>query len=252
MAETPASPVPEPSTGVPADLSASTDPVEAAGSDGPAVEASAEAAATAPAQEAPPLPEVPPAIEAPGPAAPPAAEPPPLAPPAARAPAPVVETARVPAPVVETVVEAVAVMEVVVQTVEAEASGDADAPRVATTLEVPPLPGGGAGPGSEGGEWELLLGKVGAWLEQADLPGQWNRLSGPLRGVGILLGILLVLKLYGALLASLDDLPLLPRLLQLVGLIALLRFSLTRLTRSSDRKVILNDWKRRWDAFSGS
>lgn len=242
MAETPASPVPEPSTGVPADLSASTDPVEAAGSDGPAVEASAEAAPTAPDLEAPPLPEVPPAFEAPGPFAPPAAEPPPLAPSAAQA----------PAPVVETVVEAVAVMEVVVQTVEAEASGDADAPRVATTLEVPPLPGGGAGLGPEGGEWELLLGKVRAWLERADLPGQWNRLSGPLRGVGILLGILLVLKLYGALLASLDDLPLLPRLLQLVGLIALLRFSLTRLTRSSDRKVILDDWKRRWDAFSGS
>jgi hypothetical protein len=47
-------------------------------------------------------------------------------------------------------------------------------------------------------------------------------------------------------------LPLLPRLHQLVGLIALLNFSLNRLTRSSDRRVILEDWKRRWDAFRGS
>jgi predicted lipid-binding transport protein (Tim44 family) len=93
---------------------------------------------------------------------------------------------------------------------------------------------------------------VNTWLEQADLPGQWERLGGPLRGLGLLLAGLLVIKLYVALLDTLDDLPLLPRLLQLVGLIAFLNFSLTRLTRSSDRRVILEDWKRRWDAFRGS
>jgi hypothetical protein len=73
-----------------------------------------------------------------------------------------------------------------------------------------------------------------------------------LRGVGLLLGGLLVIKLYLALLDTLDDVPLLPRLLQLGGLIWLLNFSVTRLTRSSDRKEILEDWKRRWDAFRGS
>ena len=45
---------------------------------------------------------------------------------------------------------------------------------------------------------------------------------------------------------------LVPRLLQLVGLIAVLRFSVNRLTRRSDRTVILEDWQRRWDAFRGS
>jgi hypothetical protein len=59
-------------------------------------------------------------------------------------------------------------------------------------------------------------------------------------------------KLYVALLDTLDDLLLVPRLLQLVGLIAVLRFSVNRLTRRSDRTVILEDWKRRWDAFRGS
>ena len=73
-----------------------------------------------------------------------------------------------------------------------------------------------------------------------------------LRGLGVLLGLLLVLKLYVALLDTLDDLPLLPRLLQLVGLIAVLRFSVLRLTRSSDRRAVLDDWKRRWDAFRGA
>lgn len=125
---------------------------------------------------------------------------------------------------------------------------------MAATFEVPPLPTGPGGDGgsAEGGEFDLLIRKVKAWFEEADLAGQWNRLGGPLRGLGLLLGGLLVLKLYVALLDTLDDVPLLPRLLQLVGLIALLNFSVTRLTRSSDRAVILEDWKRRWDAFRGS
>jgi hypothetical protein len=132
-------------------------------------------------------------------------------------------------------------------------TGAAEEPTVATTLEVLPLTGQASEAGAtEGGEWDLLMGKVNTWLEQADLPGQWERLGGPLRGLGLLLAGLLVIKLYVALLDTLDDLPLLPRLLQLVGLIAFLNFSLTRLTRSSDRRVILEDWKRRWDAFRGS
>ena len=126
-------------------------------------------------------------------------------------------------------------------------------PTVATTLEVPPLSSGLASEASaEGGEFDLLIGKVKDWFDEADLGGQWDRLNGPLRGLGLLLGGLLVIKLYLALLDTLDDVPLLPRLLQLGGLIWLLNFSVTRLTRSTDRKEILEDWKRRWDAFRGS
>ena len=127
-------------------------------------------------------------------------------------------------------------------------------PTVATTFEVAPLPTGlgGDGASAEGGEFDLLIRKIKVWFEEADLAGQWDRLGGPLRGLGLVLGGLLVLKLYVALLDTLDDVPLLPRLLQLAGLIALLNFSVTRLTRSSDRTVFLEDWKRRWDAFRGS
>ena len=133
-------------------------------------------------------------------------------------------------------------------------AAEAGEPTVAATFEVAPLSRGlgGDGASTEGGEFDLLIHKIKTWLEEADLAGQWDRLSGPLRGLGLLLGGLLVLKLYVALLDTLDDVPLLPRLLQLAGLIAFLNFSVTRLTRSSDRKVILEDWKRRWDAFRGS
>jgi hypothetical protein len=243
MAETPASPGPEPSTEGLASPAAAPEPVEAMA---PTAEPPGEPLPP-PSLETPFTPETPAMREAP---AMPEADATPYASAIPEDPTPSAPPPAAPASAGEDGVGVGVVMEVVAQAVEVEAAGDAGEPRVATTLEVPPLPGGAAG--SEGGEWELLLGKLRTWLEQADLPGQWDRLGGPLRGLGVLLGVLLVLKLYGALLATLDDLPLLPRLLQLVGLLALLRFSLTRLTRRSDRQVILDDWKRRWDAFSGS
>ena len=243
MAETPASSVPDLATGVPA--------VPPASEPDPASEP-----APAPASEPAPAPAPVPAIDVPAPAvtapvtavdaAPAAGEA--LLPPEPPANEQPLSEAPATAPAAEVVLPSPAV----VMPVEIEAV-DPGEPRVATTLEVAPLPPGEAGSARpEGGEWDLLLGKVQAWLEQADLPGQWERLGGPLRGLGVLLGLLVVLKLYVALLDTLDDLLLLPRLLQLVGLIALLRFSVTRLTRSSDRQVILEDWKRRWDAFRGS
>ncbi len=119
---------------------------------------------------------------------------------------------------------------------------------VVSTISVPPLPAAEVG---EGGEWDLLVGKVRAWLDEAHLQERWNALGGPLRSLGLLLGALVVLRLYGALLDTLGDLPLVPRLLQLVGLIALIRFALTRLVRSSDRERILGSWRQRWDDFRG-
>ncbi|MEB3259369.1 MAG: CAAD domain-containing protein [Cyanobacteriota bacterium] len=218
MAETPASPAPAPSTPAPS--------TEEPAPDAPSAAPAPEAPVAAPASEAP------------------------AAPPATTPPAALDATPLPPA---------VAALDAV----------DLGEPRVATTLEVPPLPansGGavakpasasgegttGAGPGPDGGEWDLLVGKVKTWLEDNDLPGQWERLGGPLRGLGVFLVVLVVLKFYVALLNTLDDLPLLPRLLQLVGLIVVLRFSLLRLTRSRDRQAVLDDWKRRWDAFRGA
>lgn len=119
---------------------------------------------------------------------------------------------------------------------------------IASSLSVPAVAGPEDG---EGGEWDLLVGKVQAYLEEADLPARWEKLGGPLRGLGLLLAALILLRLYGALLGTLGDLPLLPRLLQLVGLITLLRFSLTRLVRSRDREAILRIWRDNWNDFRG-
>ncbi|MEB3319068.1 MAG: CAAD domain-containing protein [Cyanobacteriota bacterium] len=276
MAETPASPVPEPATGVPATTTAvpsepgagsepipgsepappfasAAGPIAPAASSDPAAGSEtpigSEPAATAPANPTSPVAGGSETAVTPTPE--PRAEE--VAPPAATAAAAssvTVAPAPSPLPAVPPTPQAPEPP----LAVEALPALDPGEPRVATTLEVPPLPSAAAGSalGSQGGEFELLMGKVTAWLERADLPGQWERLGGPLRGLGVLLGLLLVLKLYVALLDTLDDLLLLPRLLQLVGLIALLRFSVHRLTRSSDRQKVWDDWKGRWDAFRGS
>jgi hypothetical protein len=119
---------------------------------------------------------------------------------------------------------------------------------VAATIAVPPLPGEAT---ADGGEWELLMGKLRAWLEGAGLQERWNALGGPLRMLGLLLAAVVLLRLYSALLETLGDLPLLPRLLQLVGLVSLTRFALTRLVRSSERERILSIWSQRWNDFRG-
>ena len=121
-------------------------------------------------------------------------------------------------------------------------------PGIAASLAVPPLSAGESG---EGGEWDLLMGKVGAWFEQVDVKRRWESLGGPLRATGLLFAAVVLLRLYSALLETLGDLPLVPRLLQLVGLITVLRFGLTRLVRSSERERIVSSWKERWDDFRG-
>lgn len=121
-------------------------------------------------------------------------------------------------------------------------------PGIAASLVVPPLDASEAG---EGGEWDLLTGKVRSWFDGAELQERWETLGGPLRAAGLLLAAVVVLRLYSALLETLADLPLVPRLLQLVGLLSVAQFALTRLVRSSDRERILTSWHQRWNDFRG-
>jgi hypothetical protein len=121
-------------------------------------------------------------------------------------------------------------------------------PAIATTLEVPPLPGAAAG---EGGEFDLLIGKMRAWLEEADLAGQWQKLRGPLKGVALLVALILALRLYARVVGALDAIPVISGLLELTGLLYALWFSATRLVRTQERDRVFADWKNRWQAFSG-
>ena len=125
--------------------------------------------------------------------------------------------------------------------------GVASIPTIGSRVEVPPL----GGESAEGGEWDLLSGKLRDWFHRNDLGGQWDRLGGPLRASGLLLAGLILIKLYEALIDTLDDIPLLPRLLQLVGLLYLLNFGFTHLIKSQDRENLFQVWKKRWHDFTG-
>lgn len=133
---------------------------------------------------------------------------------------------------------------------EAEAVAPSPPAGIASSLSVPPLEPG-VQPDGEGGEFELLISRISQWLKEQNLPDRWEGLQGPLRGLALLLLTLVVLRLYGALIATLDSLPLVPRLLQLVGVIVLVQFSLTNLVRSSDRERLFNGWLQRWATFRG-
>jgi len=121
-------------------------------------------------------------------------------------------------------------------------------PGIAASLVVPPLDASEAG---EGGEWDLLTGKVRTWFDGAQLQERWEILGGPLRAAGLLLAAVVLLRLYSALLETLADLPLVPRLLQLAGLLSVTQFALTRLMRTSERERILTSWRERWNDFRG-
>lgn len=128
----------------------------------------------------------------------------------------------------------------------------ADTPTVASTLEVPASTKAAEPTADqEGGEWELLLGKVRHWISSGQLQEQWQTLRTPLSLLAGLIAVLLVLRVYSALLGVLDSIPLLPGLLELAGLIAVAQFSLTRLVRSDDRREVIGGLRQRWQSFRG-
>lgn len=140
----------------------------------------------------------------------------------------------------------------------------ANEPQVASTVEVPaspspapviaaPTPSGSSeAPSSEeGGEWDLLVSKLQSWLASGQLQEQWQAARTPLSLLAGLIALLLVLRIYGALLAVLDSIPLLPGLMELAGLIAVVQFALTKMVRSSDRSQVINGVRQRWQSFRG-
>lgn len=122
-------------------------------------------------------------------------------------------------------------------------------PAVATTLHIPASEASIDGDG--GGEWELLTGKVRDWFSRGDFQQQVQQYSGPLKLLTGFVLLLLLLRIYAALLGAIESLPLVPGLLELAGVIWLSRFVLTRLVRSSDRQTLLASWRERWASFRG-
>jgi hypothetical protein len=127
-----------------------------------------------------------------------------------------------------------------------------DIPTVASTLEVPASPQVAIpAADQDGGEWELLVEKVRTWISSGQLQEQWQSARTPLSLLAGLIAVLLVLRVYSAVLGVLDSIPLLPGLLELAGLVAVVQFSLTRLVRSNDRREVIEGLKQRWQSFRG-
>jgi hypothetical protein len=127
-----------------------------------------------------------------------------------------------------------------------------DIPTVASTLEVPASPQlATPAADQDGGEWELLVEKVRTWISSGQLQEQWQSARTPLSLLAGLIAVLLVLRVYSAVLGVLDSIPLLPGLLELAGLVAVVQFSLTRLVRSNDRREVIEGLKQRWKSFRG-
>jgi hypothetical protein len=104
----------------------------------------------------------------------------------------------------------------------------------------------------EGGEWDLLLSKIRQWVDRGELGNLISSARTPALVFGGLVGVLLVLRVYAALLGAIDSLPLVPGLLELTGVVWLARFGATNLVRSGDRNKILSQLQQRWNAFRGN
>jgi hypothetical protein len=137
-------------------------------------------------------------------------------------------------------------------TPEPPAPTDIPIPTVTSTLEVPASPQlATPAADQDGGEWELLVEKVRTWISSGQLQEQWQSARTPLSLLAGLIAVLLVLRVYSAVLGVLDSIPLLPGLLELAGLVAVVQFSLTRLVRSNDRREVIEGLKQRWQSFRG-
>ena len=121
-------------------------------------------------------------------------------------------------------------------------------PAVAATVHVPAAPATAEG----GGEWDLLVTKLREWIGSGRLQDMLVKYQAPLRAVALLLALVLVLRLYSAVIGAIDSLPLLPGLLELAGVIWLSRFAASRLVRSSDRQQLIASREQRWRAFRGN
>ena len=125
-------------------------------------------------------------------------------------------------------------------------------PVIASTVSIPAQDSSNqVGADQDGGEWELLVGKVKAWLEQNDLAELWTKAQLPLRVIGGLIVFALVAKVYSGVLNTIDSLPLAPGLLELAGLIWLMNFALRNLIRNSDRDKFITATRSTWSRITG-
>ena len=104
---------------------------------------------------------------------------------------------------------------------------------------------------SEGGEWNLLLEKLGDLVDGEKLKTLWIQLRLPIRLITALILLVVVIQIYSGVIRTINSVPIGSGLLELIGLIWLVRFSLTKLIRSSDRAEVINALQARWNNVIG-
>ena len=125
-------------------------------------------------------------------------------------------------------------------------------PVIASTVSIPAQESTEQDGGqADGGEWELLVGKVKDWLEQNNLAELWTKAQLPLRVVGGLIVFSLVSTIYSGVLNTINSIPLVPGLLELAGVIWLVNFALRNLIRNSDRDNFIKGVRSTWSRVTG-
>ena len=102
-----------------------------------------------------------------------------------------------------------------------------------------------------GGEWEMLSGRIKEFLEGNNLVEWWQKMRQPLILVGVLIGLILTLRIYGGILDAIATVPLAPRLFQLVGAIYAAWYAATRLVKSNERKQVSSNLQDLWTSIRG-
>jgi hypothetical protein len=103
----------------------------------------------------------------------------------------------------------------------------------------------------EGGEWDLLVEKIKAWIDSNQLGSLWNQAQLPLRLIGGLILFVIVSTVYSGILGTINKVPLAPGLLELTGVIWLLNYARCNLVRSSDRKRVIDAVGSTWNKVVG-
>jgi hypothetical protein len=120
-------------------------------------------------------------------------------------------------------------------------------PVIASTVTIPAQENSTDG----GGEWDLLVEKIKAWIDSKELGSVWSQAQLPLRLIGGLILFVIVSTVYSGILGTINKVPLAPGLLELTGVIWLLNYARCNLVRSSDRKRVINSIGSTWNKFVG-
>ena len=92
-----------------------------------------------------------------------------------------------------------------------ETAATAPDPVIASTVTIPAQENSTDG----GGEWDLLVEKIKAWIDSKELGSVWSQAQLPLRLIGGLILFVIVSTVYSGILGTINKVPLAPGLLEL-------------------------------------